>query len=163
MWATPGAAPLPIVEVVRLPLVGVTGCDPRAGTTRAMGTSLIERGLDMNATLKGLRATVDLINARAIELGLLEGDKWVDGIPWHLVESPYEMPHLYLEEGTQTYGRAWRLVGIGGSKYQTGHYDVFRLGDGYLGWTKNEAQLSLRAIMSTLDRIIDVRRERGDS
>ena len=116
----------------------------------------------MNATLKGLRATVDLINARAKELGLLEGEKWAD-IPPHLVGSPYEMPHLYLEEGTQTYGRAWRLYGVGGTKYQTGTYDVFHLGDGYLGWTKNEAQLSLRAIMSTLDRISDVRRERGDS
>ena len=117
----------------------------------------------MNATLKGLRATVDLINARAIELGLLEGEKWVDGIPPHLVGSDFEMPHLWLEEGTQTYGRAWRLYGVGGSKYRTGSYVVFRLGSGYLGWTKNEAQLSLRSIMSTLDRIIDVRRERGDS
>ena len=117
----------------------------------------------MNATLKGLRATVDLINAQAIELGLLEGEKWVDGIPPHLVGSAFEMPHLYLEEGTQTYGRAWRLYGVGGSKYQTGSYDVFFLSSGYVGWTKNEVELSLRAIRSTLDRVAESRRERGES
>jgi hypothetical protein len=136
-------------------------CDSRLGTpTKSVGNR--EREIDMNATLKGLRATVELINARAIELGLLEGEKWVEGIPPHLVGSSFEMPHLWLEEGTQTYGRAWRLYGVGGTKYQTGSYDVFHLGSGYVGWTKNEVQLSLRAIRSTLELMAETRREEGE-
>jgi hypothetical protein len=113
----------------------------------------------MNATIKQLRAQVERINQVAKELNLLEGEKWVEGIPGHLVGTAFEYPHLYLEEGTQTYGRAWRLVGVGGSKYQTGTYDVFHLGNGYVGWTKNETSLSLRMIYSSLEHVSNKARE----
>jgi hypothetical protein len=97
-----------------------------------------------------LRAIAGRISVLAIRAGILEGDRWVDGIPDHLIDTRYEFPHLQLDMGSATYGRAYRLNGSGGSVYRTAHYDPMRLGSGYLGNTKREAYLALRAIEAGL-------------
>jgi hypothetical protein len=97
-----------------------------------------------------LRAIAGRISGLATLAGILEGDQWVDGIPEHLVDTRYEFPHLQLDMGSATYGRAYRLNGSGGSVYRTAHFDPMRLGSGYLGNTKREAYLALRAIEAGL-------------
>lgn len=118
----------------------------------------------MTTTTKEIRHLVDLVNRLAIELGLYEGEKWTTtspetgvgtfnrrgAIPEHLVGSSYEMPHAVLQEGSPTYGTAWRLDATGGTHYGTGHYDPFRLGSGFLGSTKNEAYRTLRGLLAGL-------------
>jgi hypothetical protein len=72
---------------------------------------------------------------------LLEGD---------VVEDTYESmkrPHLILQEGSKTYGRAYRVFFTGGSKYGSGHYEPRGFSD-YLGGTKAEAAHSLRKIIA---------------
>jgi hypothetical protein len=100
-------------------------------------------------TVRELRVLVDRINTSGAHL--LEGGEWVDGIPEHLKETRYRLPFFGLEEGSATYGRAFRLYASGGSKYQTAHYDPLHLGSGYLGSTKREAYLALRGIVSALE------------
>lgn len=60
---------------------------------------------------------------------------------------------LGLDQGSATYGRAWRIfsTGLDGS---TGHADPFQLGSGYLGWSKAEAHLTLRGLEAGLWRSI---------
>lgn len=58
---------------------------------------------------------------------------------------------LILDQGSKTYGRAYRIyttdIEQGG-----GYSDApLHLGDGYLGQTKREAYLSLRAILRTFE------------
>jgi hypothetical protein len=60
---------------------------------------------------------------------------------------------VVLDKGSKTYGRAYRI-------YTTGYGDnggysdkPLHLGDGYLGTTKREAYLSLRAILRTLEAV----------
>lgn len=96
-----------------------------------------------------LRAMAERVSALTIELGILEGGEWLD-IPEHLADTRYKFPHVQLDEGSPTYGRAWRLNGSGGAKYQTGHFDPLRLGSGFLGATKREAWIALRGIESAL-------------
>ena len=60
---------------------------------------------------------------------------------------------VVVEHGSKTYGRAFRLytTGYGSS---SGYSDKpLHLGDGYLGMTKREAYLSLRAILRTLEAV----------
>ena len=60
---------------------------------------------------------------------------------------------VVLDKGSKTYGRAFRLytTGYGSS---SGYSDKpLHLGDGYLGMTKREAYLSLRAILRTLEAV----------
>lgn len=97
-----------------------------------------------------LRVRVQQVELLAHDLGLLQGGEWVDGIPEHLADSHYRFPHLWLDQGSATYGRAWRLHAVGGQKYQTGHHDVFHMGSGYLGWTKAEAFQTLRGLEAGL-------------
>lgn len=110
-------------------------------------------------TVKEIRAVVASIEKMAETLGILEGGEWTadspEPIPAHLVESRYRFPHLVLEEGSATYGRAWRLNGSGGDRYRTGHSDPFRLGSGYLGSTKSEAMRALRGIQAGLWSAMD--------
>lgn len=54
-----------------------------------------------------------------------------------------------LDEGSATYGRAFRLFSTGKDGH-TGHGDPFHLGSGFLGMTKSEAWLSLRALEAGL-------------
>lgn len=103
-------------------------------------------------TTAQLRALVQRVEALAQEAGLLEGGEWID-IPDHLKDTRYRLPHLQLDEGSPTYGRAWRLNGSGGSKYQTAHFDPFHLGSGFLGATKREAWLALRTLESGLHAV----------
>ena len=60
---------------------------------------------------------------------------------------------LGLDQGSATYGRAWRIfsTGLDGN---TGHGDPFHLGSGYLGWSKAEAHLTLRGLEAGLWRSI---------
>jgi hypothetical protein len=72
---------------------------------------------------------------------LLEGE---------VVEDTYESnkrPHLVLQEGSKTYGRAFRVHFTGGSKYGSGHWEPRGFSD-YLGGTKAEAEQSLRKLIA---------------
>jgi hypothetical protein len=72
---------------------------------------------------------------------LLEGEE---------IESPYESmrrPHLVLQEGSKTYGRAFRVHFTGGSKYGSGHWEPRGFSD-YLGGTKAEAERTLRSLIA---------------
>jgi hypothetical protein len=99
-------------------------------------------------SIRDLRVLVDRINNAGAQL--LDGGEWLD-IPEHLRETRFRFPFFGLDEGSATYGRAWRLYASGGSKYQTAHHDPLHLGSGYLGSTKREAHLALRGIVSALE------------
>jgi hypothetical protein len=105
-------------------------------------------------TMNDLRIRAKQVEELAITLGLLEGGEWVDDIPAHLENSNYRFPHLWLDQGSATYGRAWRLNASGGQKYKTAHYDVFHMSSGYLGWTKAEAMQTLRGLEAGLWQIV---------
>jgi hypothetical protein len=60
---------------------------------------------------------------------------------------------VVLDKGSKTYGPAYRLYTTsyeGNSRYSD---KPLHLGDGYLGMTKSEAYLSLRAILRTLEAV----------
>lgn len=60
---------------------------------------------------------------------------------------------VVLDKGSKTYGRAYRLY-TAGYAGNSGYSDKpLHLGDGYLGLTKREAYLSLRAILRTLEAV----------
>lgn len=65
-------------------------------------------------------------------------------------DAPYESmkrPHLVLQEGSKTYGRAFRIHFSGGTKYGSGHCEPRGFSD-YLGGSKAEAANSLRKLIS---------------
>ena len=65
-------------------------------------------------------------------------------------DAPYESmkrPHLVLQEGSKTYGRAWRVHFTGGSHYGSGHCEPRGFSD-YLGGSKAEAAQSLRKLIA---------------
>lgn len=67
-----------------------------------------------------------------------------------LEDAPYELmkkPHLVLQEGSKTYGRAFRIHFTGGSKYGSGHWEPRGFSD-YLGGTKAEAERTLRSLIA---------------
>jgi len=60
---------------------------------------------------------------------------------------------VILDKGSKTYGRAYRIYTTGYGP-NSGYSDKpLHLGDGYLGITKREAWLSLRAILRTLEAV----------
>jgi len=60
---------------------------------------------------------------------------------------------VILDKGSKTYGRAYRIYTTGYGA-NSGYSDKpLHLGDGYLGITKREAWLSLRAILRTLEAV----------
>lgn len=66
------------------------------------------------------------------------------------IESEFEgmrKPHLILQEGSKTYGRAYRIFATGGSMYGSGHCEP-RGFSSYLGATKAEAEQTLRALIA---------------
>ena len=67
-----------------------------------------------------------------------------------VTDAPYESmkrPHLVLQEGSKTYGRAYRVHFTGGSKYGSGHCEPRGFSD-YLGGSKAEAAQSLRKLIA---------------
>ena len=67
-----------------------------------------------------------------------------------VLEDAYESmkkPHLVLQEGSKTYGRAFRIHFTGGSKYGSGHWEPRGFSD-YLGGTKAEAERTLRSLIA---------------
>jgi hypothetical protein len=62
-----------------------------------------------------------------------------------------EATQVVFDKGSRTYGRAFRIytVGNGGGYSDKPLY----LGDGFLGLTRREAWLSLRAILRTLEAV----------
>jgi hypothetical protein len=93
----------------------------------------------MNTTIEEVRSLVATLEK--LVQPLLEGD---------VVEDTYESnkrPHLVLQEGSKTYGRAFRVHFTGGSKYGSGHWEPRGFSD-YLGGTKAEAAHSLRKIIA---------------
>lgn len=103
-------------------------------------------------SVRELRMVARDVDRLARVCGILEGDEWTTdtGCPEHLVDSSYRFPHLVLDEGSATYGRAWRLNATGGTRYRTGHSDPLHLGSGYLGSTKAEAMRCLRGLQMAL-------------
>lgn len=65
--------------------------------------------------------------------------------------------HLVIDQGSPTYGRAWRLHSaraIGG-----GHHDgPFFLGSGFLGSTTREAYAAIRGMVRALEAVAEARR-----
>jgi hypothetical protein len=98
-----------------------------------------ERGRKMQTTIEEVRNLV--IALEKLIQPLLEGE---------VVEDTYESnkrPHLVLQEGSKTYGRAWRVHFTGGSKYGSGHWEPRGFSD-YLGGSKAEAAQSLRKLIA---------------
>ena len=87
---------------------------------------------------------------------LLEGE---------VVEDTYESnkrPHLVLQEGSKTYGRAFRIFFTGGSKYGSGHCEPRGFSD-YLGGTKAEAEQSLRKLIAGIYTGLMIAEKEGKS
>jgi hypothetical protein len=102
----------------------------------------------MRITNEQFNLRVKAIEEYMKEAGLLEGDT--------LEESSYESmrePHLILQVGSPTYGRAWRIFATGGTKYRSAHYDPMHLTLGYLGSTRSEAWQTLTGIYTTFSAI----------
>jgi hypothetical protein len=94
----------------------------------------------MQTTMEEIRSLVAVLE-KLVE-PLFEGDVVED--------APYESmkrPHLVLQEGSKTYGRAFRIHFSGGSKYGSGHYEPRGFSD-YLGGSKAEAAQSLRKLIA---------------
>lgn len=94
----------------------------------------------MQTTMEEVRSLVKVLEE--LIQPLFEGDVVED--------APYESmkrPHLVLQEGSKTYGRAWRIHFTGGSKYGSGHCEPRGFSD-YLGGTKAEAAHSLRKLIA---------------
>ena len=93
----------------------------------------------MQTTMEDLRRLVGVLEE--LVRPLLEGEE---------VEDTYESnkrPHLVLQEGSKTYGRAFRVHFSGGSKYGSGHWEPRGFSD-YLGGSKAEAAQSLRKLIA---------------
>jgi len=93
----------------------------------------------MQTTMEEVRSLVKVLEE--LVQPLLEGE---------VVEDTYESnkrPHLVLQEGSKTYGRAFRIHFTGGSKYGSGHWEPRGFSD-YLGGTKAEAAHSLRKLIA---------------
>jgi hypothetical protein len=94
----------------------------------------------MQTTMEEIRSLVKVLEE--LVQPLLEGEIVED--------APYESmkrPHLVLQEGSRTYGRAFRIHFTGGSKYGSGHCEPRGFSD-YLGGTKAEAAQSLRKLIA---------------
>jgi len=94
----------------------------------------------MQTTMEEIRNLV--VTLEKLIQPLFEGDVVED--------APYESmkrPHLVLQEGSKTYGRAYRIHFTGGSKYGSGHWEPRGFSD-YLGGTKAEAAHSLRKLIA---------------
>lgn len=64
-----------------------------------------------------------------------------------------ESTKVVFEQGTKTYGRAYRIYTVNYDK-GGGYMDSpLHLGDGYLGMTKREAWIALRAILRTFEAV----------
>jgi hypothetical protein len=94
----------------------------------------------MQTTMEEVRSLVKVLEE--LVTPLFEGEVVED--------APYESmkrPHLVLQEGSKTYGRAYRVHFTGGSKYGSGHCEPRGFSD-YLGGTKAEAAQSLRKLIA---------------
>ena len=72
---------------------------------------------------------------------LLEGEEIAD------TYESNKRPHIILEEGSKTYGRAYRVHFTGGSKYGSGYWEP-RGFSNYLGTTKAEAERTLKSLIA---------------
>jgi hypothetical protein len=96
----------------------------------------------MQTTMEEIRSLVAILE-KLVE-PLFEGE---------VVEDTYESnkrPHLVLQEGSKTYGRAWRIFFSGGSHYGSGHWEPRGFSD-YLGGSKAEAAQSLRKLIAGIN------------
>jgi hypothetical protein len=96
----------------------------------------------MQTTMEEIRSLVAILE-KLIE-PLFEGE---------VVEDTYESnkrPHLVLQEGSKTYGRAFRIFFSGGSHYGSGHWEPRGFSD-YLGGSKAEAAQSLRKLIAGIN------------
>jgi hypothetical protein len=72
---------------------------------------------------------------------LLEGEEMPEAY------ESMKRPHLVLQAGSKTYGRAYRIHFTGGTKYGSGHWEPRGFSD-YLGGTKAEAERTLRSLIA---------------
>ena len=96
----------------------------------------------MQTTMEEIRSLVAILE-KLVE-PLFEGE---------VVEDTYESnkrPHLVLQEGSKTYGRAFRIFFSGGSHYGSGHWEPRGFSD-YLGGSKAEAAQSLRKLIAGIN------------
>jgi len=93
----------------------------------------------MQTTMEDLHRLVGVLEG--LVKPLLEGEEVVSDL------SRYNKPHLVLQEGSRTYGRAFRIHFTGGSKYGSGHWEPRGFSD-YLGGTKAEAERTLRSLIA---------------
>jgi hypothetical protein len=106
----------------------------------------------MQTTMEEVRSLVKVLEE--LIQPLLEGEE---------VEDTYESnkrPHLVLQEGSKTYGRAFRIHFSGGSKYGSGHWEPRGFSD-YLGGTKAEAAQSLRKLIAGIRTGLLIAEQRG--
>ena len=71
----------------------------------------------------------------------------LEGEPTEATYESNKRPHLVLQEGSKTYGRAFRIFFSGGSYYGSGHWEPRGFSD-YLGGTKAEAERTLRSLIA---------------
>ena len=94
----------------------------------------------MNTTMEDLHRLVAVLEK--LVQPLLEGEEVTSG-----TYESMRKPHLVLQAGSKTYGRAFRVHFTGGSKYGSGHWEPRGFSD-YLGGTKAEAERTLRSLIS---------------
>lgn len=107
----------------------------------------------MQTTMEDIRRLVGVLEE--LIQPLLEGEVVED--------APYESmkrPHLVLQEGSKTYGRAFRIHFSGGSKYGSGHWEPRGFSD-YLGGTKAEAEQSLRKLIAGIHTGLMIAEKKG--
>ena len=93
----------------------------------------------MQTTMEEIRSLVAILE-KLVE-PLFEGE---------VVEDTYESnkrPHLVLQEGSKTYGRAFRIFFSGGSHSGSGHWEPRGFSDS-LGGSKAEAAQRLRKLIA---------------
>lgn len=62
-----------------------------------------------------------------------------------------------LQEGSPTNGRAWRLYTL--EPVLAGLYDGYGLGNGYIGWTKDDVETTLRGMLAVLQLVSNKARQ----
>ena len=60
---------------------------------------------------------------------------------------------VILEQGSKTYGRAYRIYTVNYDKHGGYSDSPLHLGDGFLGATKREAWIALRSILRTFEAV----------
>lgn len=107
----------------------------------------------MSTTMKDLENLVSVL--AELYAPLLEGEELESEFP------SMRTPHLALQEGSKTYGRAFRIYLTGGTVYGSGHSSPRHFSD-YLGMTKAEAETKLRGIIAGIHTGLAIAGKQGN-